>query len=579
MIEVPLLHGVDQLSSTLKVYQSRGRVLPGVLSMRNLIRAIGNRGTLASRLNNILISCAVIGSFAAGAIVLASGTAFAGGETRTISMYHNRTRESLTVVYMKDGKYVPSAMKQINYLLRDWRRNEVITIDPRTIDLVWELHKDLGSIQPIKIVCGYRSGKTNALLRRIGRKVAEKSQHIRGKAIDFYFSDVPTIKVRNGALARRFGGVGYYTGPSGFLHVDSGNVRQWGPAISSTLMAQILSQGAKTMGRHLGDNSANQLADNADHPSAPQNGGLLAMIQKLNIKKQVAPTKLAPVEKTYDGDTQDLADLSADAAVESVKTSSKLPPKPITASNVNADQMAMLSNLTKSAANAPKSKQTFVARISTADKITEQVAVEPAINHGFSVPKPRLMPVESVSQAAVHIKSHTKFIRVEAANAPPPSQTAQAGQSPLDHSSLSTLVEDVAQQDEPEVKIQTPNSRGKSNFAADIRNGTTNDAPLIKPLLASAGRGDINWWPQIFLNTNATIRRDGAPPVIGSSGDSLLPNAITLQAEAESVWTNQQPAEGKGDLLVVNREGKGNLYLGNVKLSKKMQKVVQLTTP
>ena len=71
-------------------------------------------------------------------------------------------------------------------ILRDWRRNEVITISPRTIDLVWELHEDLGSKQPVHIVSGYRSPKTNAFLKKIGRNVARKSQHMVGKAIETY---------------------------------------------------------------------------------------------------------------------------------------------------------------------------------------------------------------------------------------------------------------------------------------------------------------------------------------------------------------------------------------------------------
>jgi len=159
----------------------------------------------------------------------------AGGETRTISLYHVHTGESLTVTYKVDGRYIPSALERINRLLRDWRRNEVITIDPKTIDLVWELHADLGSQAPVHIICGYRSPRTNAFLRRIGRNVARNSQHMLGKAIDLYFPDVPTEKIRNSALVRQVGGVGYYRsagGPSGFLHVDSGHGRHWGPYIS-----------------------------------------------------------------------------------------------------------------------------------------------------------------------------------------------------------------------------------------------------------------------------------------------------------------------------------------------------------
>jgi uncharacterized protein YcbK (DUF882 family) len=185
----------------------------------------------------------------------APASVIAGGETRTLQLYHVHTKESLTVTYMVNGRYVPSAMKKVNYFLRDWRRNETTRIDPKTVDLMWELHADLGSKKPIHIISGYRSAKTNNFLKRVGRNVAKKSQHIAGRAIDLYFPDVKTKTIRNSALVRQIGGVGYYRssgGPSGFVHIDSGRVRHWGPAISRTEMASIFRDYRKTVGARLG---------------------------------------------------------------------------------------------------------------------------------------------------------------------------------------------------------------------------------------------------------------------------------------------------------------------------------------
>ncbi|WP_162914364.1 DUF882 domain-containing protein [Taklimakanibacter lacteus] len=181
--------------------------------------------------------------------------ATAGGETRTISLYHVHTKESLTITYKVDGRYIPSALEKINYLMRDWRRKEVIRMDPKTIDLMWELHADLGSTRPVHIICGYRSPKTNSFLKRIGRNVAKKSQHMVGKAIDLYFPDVSTEKLRNSALVRQVGGVGYYrsSGPSGFVHIDSGKVRMW-PRVSPTQLARIFRDYRKTVGARLNRN-------------------------------------------------------------------------------------------------------------------------------------------------------------------------------------------------------------------------------------------------------------------------------------------------------------------------------------
>lgn len=154
-------------------------------------------------------------------------SAAAPGE-RVISFYHIHTKETLTVVYKKDGKYVPEALKKINWIMRDWRKNQAIPIDPNTIDLIWEMHTELGSQQPVSIICGYRSKGTNEMLRKTRGGQASQSQHITGRAVDITFPDVPLKRIRYSALVRERGGVGYYpTSGIPFVHVDSARVRAW----------------------------------------------------------------------------------------------------------------------------------------------------------------------------------------------------------------------------------------------------------------------------------------------------------------------------------------------------------------
>jgi uncharacterized protein YcbK (DUF882 family) len=185
----------------------------------------------------------------------------AGGETRTMTLYSVNTKEKLTTTYMVNGRHVPGELKKINHLLRDWRRNAVTKMDTETIDLMWELHADLGSRAPIHIISGYRSAETNAMLKSIGRNVAKKSMHVQGKAIDLYFPDVPTDRLRNSALVRDVGGVGYYprSGASGFVHVDSGRVRHW-PGIGSSQLAKIRRDYRKTVGARLSGDRPVQVA-------------------------------------------------------------------------------------------------------------------------------------------------------------------------------------------------------------------------------------------------------------------------------------------------------------------------------
>jgi uncharacterized protein YcbK (DUF882 family) len=165
------------------------------------------------------------------------------GETRTLSMYNIHTKETLTVTFKRDGKYDDAALKQLNTFMRDWRANQETKMDPALIDLIWTLHKQLGSHEPIHLVSGYRSAATNASLRRKGGGQAKKSQHILGKAADIHFPDVSVKTLRNSALVQEVGGVGYYpTSGVPFVHVDTGHVRMW-PRIPRLELAALFPDG------------------------------------------------------------------------------------------------------------------------------------------------------------------------------------------------------------------------------------------------------------------------------------------------------------------------------------------------
>jgi uncharacterized protein YcbK (DUF882 family) len=182
------------------------------------------------------------------ALLLAIGctslqNATAEGDTRTISFHHMHTEEDLTITFKVDGRYDEEALKKIDYELRDWRRDETIHMDPRLIDLVWEVHRDLGSSEPIWIVCGYRSPETNSMLRQRSSGVAKFSQHTLGKAMDFYIPGVPLEQLRAVGLYLQRGGVGFYpTSGSPFVHLDTGNVRHW-PTIAVDEMPRLMAEG------------------------------------------------------------------------------------------------------------------------------------------------------------------------------------------------------------------------------------------------------------------------------------------------------------------------------------------------
>jgi uncharacterized protein YcbK (DUF882 family) len=198
------------------------------------------RGTVARR---AVLGAGLVLTIAAAWFWPATDRASASGEVRTLSLYNIHTQETLTVTFKKDGRYDPEALKQLNTFMRDWRKNESREMDPELIDLIWTLHRQLGSNEPVHLICGYRSASTNESLRKRGGGQAKRSQHILGKAADIAFPDVATKTLRNSALVREWGGVGYYpTSGIPFVHVDTGKVRMW-PRIPRLELAALFPSG------------------------------------------------------------------------------------------------------------------------------------------------------------------------------------------------------------------------------------------------------------------------------------------------------------------------------------------------
>jgi len=170
-------------------------------------------------------------------------SATATAETRKLKLYFLHTGERAEITFKKNGKYVKSGLKKINNFLRDWRRNEPTKMNPRLLDLIWEVYQETGSRKYIHVISAYRSPATNSLLRKRGRGVARKSQHTLGNALDFFIPGVSLTKLRNIGLRKGIGGVGYYPkSGSPFVHMDTGRVRHW-PRMSRRELVRVFPRG------------------------------------------------------------------------------------------------------------------------------------------------------------------------------------------------------------------------------------------------------------------------------------------------------------------------------------------------
>lgn len=147
-------------------------------------------------------------------------------EPRRAILHNLHTGEAFNDVYYANGSYLPDALAEANRVMRDWRTGDEHFIDPGLFDALHTIQLKLEANGPFQVISGYRSPKTNAMLRARSNGVAEHSQHTIGKAVDVRMEGVDLAWLRNAALDVGAGGVGYYP-VSNFVHVDTGRVRQW----------------------------------------------------------------------------------------------------------------------------------------------------------------------------------------------------------------------------------------------------------------------------------------------------------------------------------------------------------------
>lgn len=168
-----------------------------------------------------------LGALAAPALTLPRRVLAASAGPRALAFMHTHTGERVSLVYAREGNYLPEALWVLDRFLRDHYSGAVGRMDPGLFDQIHALQRLLGTSQPFHVISGYRSPATNETLRRRGGGgVAKSSLHLQGRAIDVRLPGVPLAEVRDAALELKAGGVGYYAA-SDFVHLDTGRPRRW----------------------------------------------------------------------------------------------------------------------------------------------------------------------------------------------------------------------------------------------------------------------------------------------------------------------------------------------------------------
>lgn len=144
---------------------------------------------------------------------------------RSVDLYRPATRERLAVNYMLEGEWLSDSYSRLCWLLRDIQAQQYVQMDPTLIailDWTQDYLRQFGYHEPIHILSGYRSLQTN--MKTEG--AARNSQHLYGKAVDFRVPGLPAAYLGQLMAWLSQGGVGVYEN-SGFVHVDTGQVRFW----------------------------------------------------------------------------------------------------------------------------------------------------------------------------------------------------------------------------------------------------------------------------------------------------------------------------------------------------------------
>jgi uncharacterized protein YcbK (DUF882 family) len=168
--------------------------------------------------------------FLLGAAGLLSGPALRASATPVTSRWFRlrlvdaHTGASFDGIYRDTSGPIARVMDELCIFLRDQHSGRMTSIDVGVIDFLTAVMAATGQTNAI-VLSAFRTRETNAMLARTTFGVAENSQHLYGRALDVRFATrlADAVVV---ARAMRRGGVGWYP-HSGFIHLDSGPVRNW----------------------------------------------------------------------------------------------------------------------------------------------------------------------------------------------------------------------------------------------------------------------------------------------------------------------------------------------------------------
>jgi len=143
---------------------------------------------------------------------------------RRLRLTNAHTGENFDGPYRDEHGQIAAAMEDLSHLLRDHHSGERIAIEVGVVDFLAAVMDGVGASRAT-VLSAYRTVATNRMLAKTTFGVADNSQHIYGRALDVHFG-ARLEDAMQAARTMQRGGVGWYP-YSGFIHLDSGPVRNW----------------------------------------------------------------------------------------------------------------------------------------------------------------------------------------------------------------------------------------------------------------------------------------------------------------------------------------------------------------
>jgi hypothetical protein len=194
------------------------------------------------------------------------------------------------------------------------------------------------------------------------------------------------------------------------------------------------------------------------------------------------------------------------------------------------------------------------------------------------VPLPRMKPRDVLTMASA-AETLGDNINVVPANAPPENNAFKKKPSPVagvaalaslpaDGSAIDAALDEATIDDNASSDLVSY-AAGKGSFA-EVREMTIEESPLYQPELSTASfESSDGFFSTLLSRINIFQKEDRLASSMKADLQSVMPQVAVLGADGEGVVGHKPllAADGKGDMLVVNREGKGNLPPMKLRLS------------